>query len=74
LLGRFLSPNPYVQLPDIVRSYNRYSLDIGVTTTIAVSYANGINPVTGRSFMAQSSDFFEGTKYSDKVLGQMENI
>jgi RHS repeat-associated protein len=25
LLGRFLSPDPYVQLPDIVRSYNRYS-------------------------------------------------
>jgi hypothetical protein len=45
-----------VQFPDIVRSYNCFGVGIGVTTTIAVSYANGINPVTGRALNTNSID------------------
>jgi hypothetical protein len=50
---------------------------IGVATTIGVSYANGINPWTGKSInhtiQSTTDDFFEGSHYSDKVLSQMEN-
>ena len=51
-------------------------LGVGVATTVGVSYANGINPLTGKAInqptqSSQTSDFFEGTKYSSKVLGQM---
>jgi hypothetical protein len=48
---------------------------IGVVSTIGVSYANGVNPWTGKSNASQSSqtnDFFEGTEYSPKVLDQMQ--
>jgi hypothetical protein len=50
---------------------------LGVVTTIGMSYANGVNPLTGKALnqpaqLSQTNDFFEGTEYSDKVLGQME--
>jgi hypothetical protein len=47
---------------------------IGITTTIAASYANRISPLTGKTIgqpQPQTEDFFEGTKYSQKVLNQM---
>jgi hypothetical protein len=49
---------------------------VGITTTIAVSYAQGINPWTGKAIVGKgtvNNDFFEGARYSDKVLNQMEN-
>jgi RHS repeat-associated protein len=48
----------------------------GVVATIGTSYAKGINPFTGKVINqpTQTSDFFEGTKYSSKVLGQMDNL
>ena len=48
---------------------------IGIASTIGVSYANKVNPWTGKALNVSSSkeptDFFKGTRYSEKVLQQM---
>ena len=45
---------------------------MGVASTVAVSYANNVNPWTGKELESNNTtDFFEGTKYSPKVLQQM---
>lgn len=49
---------------------------IGVASTVGVCYTSGVNPWNGKTFkyyyQEESSDFFKGTRYSEKVLNQMQ--
>jgi RHS repeat-associated protein len=44
---------------------------IGVASTLGECYASRINPWNGMPIVNESMDFFEGTRYSDKVQSQM---
>jgi RHS repeat-associated protein len=76
LLGRFLAPDPYVQLPDVVRSYNRYAYcmnnplmyvdengEIWWLVPVIVAAVFAIGNTTVHAMNGDIHDFWDGFSY-----------